>query len=115
MDEAAVLRREISRLETGRGRRYPQELRRRVVAWASRKHRAGASWQEIKKELGLQWDSVRRWCQLETKSMPTRALVPVRVVPTLAAERLVSVSSPGGFRIEGLTLDEAAELLRALG
>ena len=115
MDEAAVLRRELSRLEAGRGRRYPQELRTRVVAWASRRHRAGASWQDIKKELGLQWDSVRRWCQLETKSKPVRALVPVRVVPTRAAERLVSVSSPAGFRIEGLTLDEAAELLRALG
>ena len=67
MDEAAVLRRELSRLEAGRGRRYPQELRARVVAWASRRHRAGASWEEIKKELGLQWDSVRRWCQVGAK------------------------------------------------
>jgi len=114
MEEAAVLRRELSRLETGRGRRYPPELRARVVAWASRRHRAGASWEDIKEELGLQWDSVRRWCQ-DTNSVPVRALVPVRVVPTRAVERLVSVSSPGGFRIEGLTLDEAAQLLRALG
>jgi hypothetical protein len=44
-----------------------------------------------------------------------RALAPVCVLPTRAVERLVSVSSPGGFRIEGLTLDEAAKLLRALG
>ena len=46
----------------------PARLRTRVVAWASRQHRDGASWEEIKKELGLQWDSVRRSCQVEAKS-----------------------------------------------
>jgi hypothetical protein len=52
MEEAAVLRRELSRLETGRGRKYPQELRARMVAWALRRHRDGASWEDIKQEPG---------------------------------------------------------------
>jgi hypothetical protein len=43
--------------------------------------------------------------------------VPVEIVAAAAAsavERTVSVVSPAGFRVDGLSLDEAATLLRAL-
>jgi hypothetical protein len=110
--EAAKLRRELSRLETGRGKRYPTELRQRVVAWAQRRHEQGASWETIKAELGQKFDTVRRWCLLARSS---RALVPVRVVSTSPVSRTVSVVSPAGFRVEGLAINEAAALLRELG
>jgi hypothetical protein len=42
------------------------------------------------------------------------ALVPVRVVHE-RAERTVALSSPGGHRIEILSLQEAVAVLRALG
>src|SRR6187549_1652736 len=60
--EAAILRRDLGRVETGRGKRYPAELRVRVVTWARGRRAAGASWEEIKRELGQQFDTVRRWC-----------------------------------------------------
>jgi hypothetical protein len=41
-------------------------------------------------------------------------MVPVRVVPE-AGVSAVSVVSPGGYRIEGLTLDDAMYALRTLG
>jgi hypothetical protein len=41
--EAEKLRRELVRVETGRGRRYPADLRQRVVAWAKQRHAEGAS------------------------------------------------------------------------
>jgi hypothetical protein len=109
--EAAKLRQELSRVKTGRGKRYPTDLRRRVVAWAQRRHGQGASWKTIKAELGQEFDTVRRWCLAEGTS---RALVPVRIVPASVA-RTVSVVSPTGFRIEGLAIAEAAALLRELG
>jgi hypothetical protein len=110
--EAEKLRRELARVETGRGKRYPAELRQRVVAWASRRHAEGASWETIKAELGQKFDTVRRWC-LSTR--PSRALARVRVVSERAEPRLVSVVSPAGFRIDGVTMADAAVLLRELG
>ena len=109
--EAGLLRRELSRVETGRGKRYPMELRERVVVFARRRREAGASWELIKAELGQKFDTVRRWCD-EPRS--ARALVPVRVV-ALKPARVVSVVSPTGFRVDGLSLTEAAALLREVG
>jgi hypothetical protein len=110
--EAAVLRRDLGRVETGRGRRYPAELRARVVTWARGRRAAGASWEELKRELGQQFDTVRRWC---VDGGETKALVPVRVVATKVPSRTLSVVSPAGFRIDGLTPAEAAALLREIG
>jgi hypothetical protein len=109
--QAAILRRDLARVETGRGRRYPAELRARVVSWANGRRAAGTSWEEIKRELGRRFDTVRRWCVDGTE---TKALVPVRVVATAPA-RALSVVSPTGYRIDGLTPAEAAALLREIG
>ena len=112
--EAARLRRELGRVEKGRGKRYPAELRARVVAWAARRRETGASWEAIKRELGQQFDTVRRWC-VDSAATKSRAIVPVRVVPERKPERELSVVSPSGFRVDGLSLGEAAALLRELG
>ena len=112
--QAARLRRELSRVEKGRGKRYPAELRARVSEWARQRHAEGASWEAIKRELGQRFDTVRRWCSSE-RAPVARAIVPVRVVSEPSAERVVSVVSPLGFRIDGVRLSEAAALLRELG
>jgi len=43
------------------------------------------------------------------------ALVPVEVVATAPSVSSVSVVSPNGFRIDGLTLDDAVSALARLG
>ena len=102
-------------MEKGRGKRYPEQLRSRVIGWAARRRAAGASWQQIKRELGQRFDTVRRWCTTETAAIsPSRALAPVRIMPDKPAVRTVAVMSAAGFRVEGLTLSEAAALLREL-
>lgn len=114
-DDGKALRREIALIGRGRGKRYSAELKTRVVAWAELRRRQGASWPVLSAELGLGLDTVRRWCEASAK--PTKrmqALVPVRVVPSRAA-RTLSVVSPGGFRIDGLSPEEAVALLRAIG
>ena len=113
--EAVVLRRELSRVAKGRGRRYPRQLQVRVAAWAMKRHQAGASWEAIKRELGQKYDTIRRWCAVEAKSAPVRALVPVRVVQEHEPVRCVHVVSPNGFRIESLSISEAMTVLRELG
>lgn len=113
--QIAVLRRELASVEKGRGKRYPEQLRSRVITWAAGRRAAGASWEQIKRELGQRFDTVRRWCSAESRGASTsRALVPVRIVRDEPAARTVAVISPAGFRVEGLTLSEAAAMLREL-
>lgn len=110
------LKRELSRRERGRGKRYPAELKQQVVVWAQQRRAEGAAWPAVADELGLGLDTVRRWCLAANKSDGTsRALVPVRVVARPAAASPAAVVSLSGWRIDGLTVAEAAEMLRALG
>ncbi|HET7538231.1 MAG TPA: hypothetical protein VFK05_00115 [Polyangiaceae bacterium] len=65
----------------------------------------------IAQELGLAPGTVLKW---SAQSKSVRALVPVEVIGERSSERSVSVVAPSGFRVEGLSLLEAAALLRAL-
>jgi hypothetical protein len=115
MRETTLLKRELSRGERGRGKRYSGELRRRVREWALGRRQDGVSWTDLSSELGLGQDTVRRWCVEPSARKGGRSLLPVKVVQQPAESGRVAVVSPNGFRIEGLTLAEAATLFRALG
>jgi transposase len=132
--ELDELRRQLAKTVTGRGIYYPDALRERVSAWAYQRRDEGAPWDVIAAELGCQNSTLRRWVQTEdrrvrTRTKPTTALVAVDVDgggPLVAVEepveptapppsgRLVCVVSPAGFRVEGLTVDEAVDALRRL-
>jgi hypothetical protein len=108
----STLRRALRAHDPARGKRYGTALKRRVIAFAAVERKDGRSWSEISKELGIAFETVRRWC------MPTRAVGRMRVVHVVAepsAKREVTVLAPSGHRVEGLSLDEAAAMLRALG
>jgi hypothetical protein len=69
------------------------------------------------KELGVDFETLRRWVRnAEGEPQPAgprSELVAVQVVDERAT-RSVSVISPGGFRVDGLSLAEAVAMLRAL-
>jgi len=102
-------------MERGRGKRYSADLKRRIVLWAAKRHAGGASWATISGELGLGLETIRRWvlAAAPTKPAPSRALVPVQIAQpsTPTATDTVSVV---GWRIDGLTVSEAAAIVRAL-
>jgi len=99
--------------EPGRGKRYCAELKGRVTEAARSRRSEGAGWREISAEMGVAAETLRRWCMgVGPKQSPT--MLPVRVVAD-RDERAVSVVSPSGHRIDGLTLREAVGVLRALG
>lgn len=109
MDDGRNLRRELDRIGIRRGRCVPAALKRRAGAWLAEQRRNGRSVAELAGELGLAVGTVLRW-----SAGGGRALVPVRVVPE-ETRQAVAVVSPSGFRIEGLSLLEAARVLRELG
>ena len=96
-----------------RGARVPPALRAAVAAYARDERAAGASCSAIAERLGVSAESIRRWAhtRLERDGMQ-RALVPVQVVAE--AGRPLTVWSPTGYRVEGLSVAETAELLRRL-
>jgi transposase len=105
-----ALRQALTRAAEGRGRpRYPEALRQRVVAHVRDRRARGASLRQLADELGLAVPTLVRW------SGPRPAFRPVVITPAspTASGHLV-VHGPGGLRVEGLTLEQAAELLRRL-
>jgi hypothetical protein len=109
--EAEKLRFELDRIGTRRGRCIAPELKQRIASWISTQRASGRSASEIAAELGISEGSVFRW----SCAMRTKAMVPVRVVADEVSEPSYVVMSPSGFRVEGLSIQDAARLLRELG
>jgi hypothetical protein len=107
MSEQSALRRAFARVERQPGEPYPEALRKRATTWARSQRKAGVSWQETADALGVHVATVRVWCTGEVQMR--------RVEVVTDDQRVVSVASPSGYRVEGLTLPEAAALLSKLG
>jgi hypothetical protein len=105
------LRRELDRVGARRGPCFSEALKRRATAWIVKRRAAGVIVADIASEPGLARGTVMKW---SVGVRATRAMVPVEVVAEPSSERTVSIVSPSGFRIEGLSLLEAAALLRAV-
>jgi hypothetical protein len=107
--ELRDLRRELA-AQRGPGVYYPEPLRERARRWARQQLAAGATTAAVAASLGIGRDTLRRWIAPAS----TLALVPVEIVDAPRAAE-VCVVSPSGFRISGLTLEDAIAVLRRLG
>jgi len=110
---AEKLRRELDGVKGRRGPCFPRDLKERTSAWLAERRAAGATVAELAAELGLASGTVLRWSA--TKARSSRALLPVEIVAEPTAVGSMSVVSPSGFRVEGLSFADAVALLRALG
>ena len=108
--ELRALRRELSEREFGPGRRYSAELRARLCSWISERRRRGESLSSIASELSLPERTVVR---LSRSSLRVPRFLPVSMVAESAGQA-VRVIGPAGFFVDGLTLEQAASLLRML-
>ena len=126
--EATEIRSEVEALRKGPGRKYTKAMRERVVAWLERAQESGvreAEWQEA---LGIPIQRLLKWLE-EARDIaatvvpaaviprPTEMtrMVPITVSDDLPFGPMIGFSAPSGYRIEGLTLDQAIALLRLFG
>jgi transposase len=93
----------------------PSEVKARVRLYALGRREQGATLSQIGDELGLSVRNVQRWSATGGGARRGRAIVPVAVEVIAERRATVSVVSPSGYRLEGVGLDEAVQLLRALG
>lgn len=115
--ELTNLRRELSGIERGRGRRYPPALRDRVARWTRTRRGGGASWEEIAAALKIAVETLKRWTTFGDAA--ETALVPVEVISDDRrvgdGDRELRLVTRAGHRIEGLRLVDVIELVRVLG
>lgn len=108
-DDGRILRAELARIGTRRGRCIPPTLKARAAAWIAARRAEGHAVSELATELGIAMGTALRW-----SNELGRTLVPVEVVAD-ASPCTVAVVSPRGFRIEGLSMLDAVRALRELG
>ena len=104
------LRREVQRLgPVRRGRRFPAELRERLLAAVRELRADGMEFGEIGAALEISSETARRYHEQRRAPRLRR----VEITPTMSEERLTLVSA-SGHRIEGLSVEGAATLMRLL-
>ena len=110
--ELRELRRRLDSIPRGRGRRIPVELRTQVTAWVAKHRKRGDSWSELARKTGVSMLALQRW-----SLSPARRAVMLRrveVAEAAPAERTVTLVSPTGIRIEGVTIADVIAILRGL-
>lgn len=123
MQQAEEIRRRVLWWrENGDSMRYPADLRRIIVDYTRQRVDAGVSVYRVGHEIGMRKVTLRRWLEAAAQDDTedgSSALVPVRVGSTPGA--LVTrplgqrtVTSPTGWRVDGLDIDEVVTLLREM-
>lgn len=109
------VRRALEGLERGRTTRIPDAVRKRVLAYAGEQRAAGRSWKAIGAELGVSASALQRWAK--KAGLGPRGLARVRVVAEAAPaeEATVVLITPRGYRLEGLSVEQAVQALGTLG
>ena len=102
----------LARMPRGRGKRYTSELKKQIAAVAMRLRGSGMGWHRIGEALGIPNETVRRFCGASGRA-DAGEFVPV-VVSDDGGARPVLVTA-GGLRVEGLDIEQVAQLLLRLG
>ena len=108
------LRNAITRIRRGRkaqGRRYPADLRQKIVAHVISERSRGVSIRSTATSLGLSYPTLLGWLQAAPNGFRSVALkepTPEREAPSM---RLVTAQ---GHRVEGLSREDIAFLLQSL-
>ena len=115
MASAHQIRELISETTTGTLRpRVPREVRDEVCRYAARRREKGAPWAVIARETGLDVRKLQRWNTRARRAASPPVLRPVEVLRVPEPAETMTLISPSGVRVEGLQLEQAAQLLRLL-
>ncbi len=85
-----------------------------MCRYAVRRRKAGAAWALIARETGLDVRKLQRWNTRALRTASVPVLRPVEVLPAPEPAETLTLISPSGVRVEGLRLEQAAQLLRLL-
>ena len=104
---------DVEAADVGPGQRYPKELRERVTDLGRRLRRQGRSWSALAETCGVTQSTLKRWIGDGSKVSLLRPVV-VSSEATPRDEpggRKYALVGPGGWRVDGLSLTDLAELI----
>ena len=122
--ELESLRRQLSEIRSSKStrRRYPKVLRDAVQVYIRARHAQGVRIGDVCRELDLALGTASRWLRgaaEETTEAGAGMFRAVVLAPMRSPRKMVSgalsLSSPRGYRAEGLELEQLLCLLRELG
>jgi hypothetical protein len=99
----------------GLRQRIPDAVRRDVLRYVEQARAERRPWAEITATVGLSKTALTRWCRDAGSRRPPFRRVRVVTPPAPEALRSIAIVTAGGQRVEGLSLAEAIEVVRALG
>ena len=113
MQKEIELRRAVEQLAMrGHAKRYPAELRKKLIGYIRSQRLAGVSVYQLGEQLGMSWRTVSRWTEDMSKRRGFKRVTVAEPEPTSGG---LTVQGRCGVRVEGLQLEQVAELLRRLG
>jgi transposase-like protein len=95
----------------GASARYPAPLRQAAAAHCARELARGRNLADVARELGVHYNTLDGWRAASRRTVPA-VLRPVTVSETPTGVGVVHAL--GGVRVEGLSITQIAQLLRAL-
>jgi len=101
---------QVERAARGGLRRYPRSVRQEVAEYVRARREGGESLAAVAGRLDIPIPTLAVWLREEKP----RRFRPVGVSEAAPAPAAVILTTPGGYRVEGLGLAELAALLRAL-
>ena len=95
------------------GFRYPESFQKQVAQYA-RGQIGRYSKNQISKTVGIPWVTIGRWME-QIEGQTNTGLVPVRITASeLQTKPSVSMVTPEGWRIEGLSVDQTCRILERM-
>jgi len=98
---------------THRNRGFSCAARQRVLSYVRERRQAGATWDGIAEEVGVSRTTLRSWSRASEPAVASLVPVVVAETPSLPNSSLC-LTSPSGYRLEGLCIEEAIVVLGAL-
>jgi len=115
MATAHQIRDLVTETTTGTVRpRVPREVRDEVCRYAARRREKGAPWAVIARETGLDVRKLQRRNTRARRRSSVAVLRPVEVLPAPKPAETLTLISPSGVPIEGLGLEQVAQLVRLI-
>ena len=109
------LRQAIEEARSGGQRRFGPELREQIIRYVAHSRAQGVTIKQALMPLALSTSVYFGWLQQSgSKAAARPRFLPVRVAAEKVERKGVSVHGPMGVRIEGLAVDEIAELIKRL-
>ena len=104
---------QLMRRHPRKGSRYEPVVREAVAQYATRRRREGAMWRDLVAETGVSDKTIRQWVAWSNDGF-TEVVVVDEPEP-VEVNRGLTLTSPAGFALTGLDLDEAIAALEVLG